>query len=73
MDDTGRLRSDDVTGSSPYRRYRATATDLWVLCPRQPGQPCPLHGLAKDHCRNLNSAQLSDFAMADSHDSIMLG
>jgi hypothetical protein len=40
---------DEVTGASPYRLYRATATDLWVLCPREPRQPCPLHGLAKDH------------------------
>ncbi|MFB9237369.1 pyridoxamine 5'-phosphate oxidase family protein [Plantactinospora siamensis] len=43
------LTLDDVTGSSPYRLYRATATDVWVLCPREPGQPCPLHGLGKDH------------------------
>lgn len=43
------LTLDDVTGPSPYRLYRATATDLWVLCPREPRQPCPLHGLAKDH------------------------
>jgi hypothetical protein len=43
------LTQHDVTGSSPYRLYRATATDLWVLCPREPRQPCPLHGLAKDH------------------------
>ena len=43
------LTRDDVTGSSPYRLYRATATDLWVLCPRRPGEPCPRHGLAKDH------------------------
>jgi Pyridoxamine 5'-phosphate oxidase len=43
------LTRDDVTGSAPYRLYRATASDLWVLCPREPGQPCPLHGLAKDH------------------------
>jgi hypothetical protein len=43
------LTRDDVTGSSAYRLYRATATDLWVLCPREPRQPCPLHGLAKDH------------------------
>ena len=32
-----------------YRLYRATADDLWVLCPRDPGQPCPLHGLARCH------------------------
>jgi hypothetical protein len=40
---------DDVTGSGPYRLYRATVTDVWVLCPREPRQPCPLHGLAMDH------------------------
>jgi hypothetical protein len=43
------LSSEDVTGSSPYRLYRATAIDVWVLCPREPRQPCLLHGLAKDH------------------------
>jgi nitroimidazol reductase NimA-like FMN-containing flavoprotein (pyridoxamine 5'-phosphate oxidase superfamily) len=40
---------DDVTGASPYRFYRATAAELWVLCPREPGQPCPRHGDATDH------------------------
>jgi nitroimidazol reductase NimA-like FMN-containing flavoprotein (pyridoxamine 5'-phosphate oxidase superfamily) len=39
----------DVAGPAPYRLYRATASDLWVLCPRQPRQPCPLHGIATDH------------------------
>jgi uncharacterized protein YhbP (UPF0306 family) len=39
----------DVTGPSPYRLYQVTASDLWVLCPREPRQPCELHGLAKDH------------------------
>ena len=43
------LARHDVTEPSPYRLYRATATDVWVLCPREPRQPCPLHGLAKDH------------------------
>ena len=40
---------DDVTGSSPYRLYRARASDVWVLCPREPRQPCPRHGRAQDH------------------------
>ena len=40
---------EDVTGPAPYRLYQATASDMWVLCPREPKQPCPLHGLAKDH------------------------
>lgn len=44
---------DDVSGESPYRLYRATATGLWVLCPRDRGQPCALHGLAKDHRAEL--------------------
>ncbi|MFD8418565.1 pyridoxamine 5'-phosphate oxidase family protein [Streptomyces sp. NPDC059466] len=39
----------EVTEPAPYRLYRATVSDLWVLCPREPGQPCPLHGLGKDH------------------------
>ena len=40
---------EDVSGSSPYRLYRAVAAHLWVLCPREPRQPCPRHGLARDH------------------------
>lgn len=43
------LTLDDVTGESPYRLYRARATDVWVLCPREPRQPCPLHGHNFDH------------------------
>jgi hypothetical protein len=43
------ITRDDVTGPSPYRLYQATASDLWVLCPREPRQPCQLHGLAQDH------------------------
>lgn len=43
------LTHDDVTGSTAYRLYRATVTDAWVLCPRGPKQPCPLHGLPHDH------------------------
>ena len=40
---------EDVTGPALYRLYRAIASEMWVLCPREPRQPCPLHGLAKDH------------------------
>ena len=43
------LARDDVSGSSGYRLYRATATRVWVLCPREPRQPCPLHDIAHDH------------------------
>jgi hypothetical protein len=38
-----------VTGPSEYRLFRAVLSEMWVLCPREPRQPCPLHGLAKDH------------------------
>jgi hypothetical protein len=38
-----------MTAPEPYRLYQATVSDMWVLCPREPRQPCPLHGLAKDH------------------------
>jgi nitroimidazol reductase NimA-like FMN-containing flavoprotein (pyridoxamine 5'-phosphate oxidase superfamily) len=48
-DDVTTFGIDEVTGSAPYRIYQLTATDLWVLCPREPRQPCPLHGLATDH------------------------
>jgi hypothetical protein len=40
---------EDVTGPAPYRLYQVTVSDLWVLCPREPGHPCPLHGLSGDH------------------------
>jgi hypothetical protein len=43
------LTRGDVTGSSTYRLYQATAADLWVLCPHEPRQPCHLHGLPGDH------------------------
>jgi hypothetical protein len=43
------LTREEVTAPSPYRLYRAMASDLWVLCPREPRQPCPLHGIAQDH------------------------
>lgn len=46
---TTSLTPSDVTGESAYRLYRVTAAELWVLCPRDPGRPCELHGLAKDH------------------------
>jgi hypothetical protein len=40
---------DDVTGLSPYRLYRARATEWSMLCPRDAGQPCAEHGRAFDH------------------------
>ena len=43
------LTVEDVTAPSEYRLYRATITAAFVLCPREPRQPCPLHGVATDH------------------------
>lgn len=40
---------DDVTAPSPYRLYRATVTEAFVLCPREPRQPCQLHSINVDH------------------------
>ena len=45
---TGLVRAD-VSGDSPWRMYQASATEVSVLCPRDPGQPCGLHGSAVDH------------------------
>jgi nitroimidazol reductase NimA-like FMN-containing flavoprotein (pyridoxamine 5'-phosphate oxidase superfamily) len=39
----------DATEPSEYRLYRATITEASVLCPREPRQPCPAHGIAADH------------------------
>ncbi|MEV6971206.1 pyridoxamine 5'-phosphate oxidase family protein [Hamadaea sp. NPDC051192] len=43
----------DVTGTAPWRIYRAEASALWVLCPRAPRQPCDRHGRADDHRQRL--------------------
>lgn len=43
------LTLDDVTGAAQWRLYRARASAVWVLCPREPRQPCPLHGRSDDH------------------------
>jgi hypothetical protein len=48
QDATSVMRAE-VTVPALYRLYQATASDMWVLCPREPRQPCTLHGLAKDH------------------------
>jgi len=47
--DTALVSRAEVTAPALYRLYQAAASDMWVLCPRAPRQPCPLHGLAKDH------------------------
>jgi hypothetical protein len=43
------LTFEDVTTPSEYRLYRATIGEAFVLCPREPRQPCPVHGIAADH------------------------
>ena len=40
---------DEVTAPSEFRMYVAALSSLWVLCPREPGRPCALHGKAMDH------------------------
>ncbi|MDT0215660.1 pyridoxamine 5'-phosphate oxidase family protein [Rothia sp. ARF10] len=40
---------EDVTGGSPWRLWHVRADEVWVLCPRDPRQPCPLHGRTDDH------------------------
>lgn len=49
--DTGAssITREDVTAAAPYRLYRVRLSEMWVLCPREPRQPCALHGLGKDH------------------------
>lgn len=44
----------DVTELSPLRLYRAETTALWVLCSRQPGQPCDRHGRPDDHRQQVD-------------------
>jgi hypothetical protein len=43
------LTRADVTGGSEWRMYRATASELWVLCPRDRGEVCARHGVGRDH------------------------
>jgi nitroimidazol reductase NimA-like FMN-containing flavoprotein (pyridoxamine 5'-phosphate oxidase superfamily) len=49
------LGVDDVSGSSPYRLYRADASEQWILCPREAGTACSPHGLAYDHRLSVGS------------------
>jgi hypothetical protein len=43
----------DVTAPSAYRLYAFTASEMWVLCPREAGHPCPRHGRSDDHRAEL--------------------
>jgi hypothetical protein len=40
---------EEVRPPEPDRLYRAVVSACSVLCPREPGQPCLLHGIAADH------------------------
>jgi len=44
---------DDVIAPSSYRLYEVTVTEMWVLCPRELGQLCALHGRGDDHRAEL--------------------
>ena len=46
----------EVTAPAVYRLYQVTVSDMWILCPREPRQPCPLHGLARDHRARVTPA-----------------
>jgi hypothetical protein len=45
----GEWTTDDVQPPAALRLYRATATRQFILCPREYGEPCPLHGRSGDH------------------------
>ena len=38
-----------LVGDASWRLYEANATDVWVLCPREPRRPCPRHDRDEDH------------------------
>jgi hypothetical protein len=45
----GIVTADEVRPPAPYRLYRATVTEYFVLCPRSEGEACLEHGVAADH------------------------
>ena len=44
-----RIAREEVAGPGPYRLYRATTSQHYMLCPRETGQPCAPHGRLGDH------------------------
>lgn len=40
---------EQVQPPGPFRLYVAEASEHSILCPREPRQPCPKHGIAHDH------------------------
>jgi hypothetical protein len=45
----GIVTSDELRPPAPYRLYRATVSEYFVLCPRPEGDACREHDLAGDH------------------------
>jgi hypothetical protein len=45
----GSVAPSGLRAPAPYRLYRATVTEYFVLCPRAAGERCHEHGLAADH------------------------
>jgi hypothetical protein len=43
------ITAAEVSPPGPYRLYRATVSQHSILCPRESGQPCDVHGRAYDH------------------------
>ena len=50
---------EEVQAPEPDRLYRAAVSTCSVLCPREPGHPCLLHGIAADHRANVSLAHLA--------------
>jgi hypothetical protein len=55
---------EEVRPPEPDRLYRAVVSACSVLCPREPGQPCLLHGIAADHRAGI---ALTHLAGHDAH------
>lgn len=45
----GPITAEQVSHPAPYRLYRATVSEHFVICPRDAGLPCDRHGIAADH------------------------
>lgn len=43
------LTAGELRPPAAYRLYRATVSQHWILCPRDSGQPCSIHGHTFDH------------------------
>ncbi len=50
---------EEVRAPEPNRLYRASVSACSVLCPREPGQPCLLHGIGADHRADVSLAALA--------------